>query len=154
MSSEEETFRRLVVELRILEGTAETLQSRMNLIGAALAEFRVAKTTMEGVEKEKKDAPLFVPVGGGSFVKAKLESADKMIVGIGANVAVEKPIREAKESLESRISDLEQTRTSLGQQFNQVLAKIQDGRTKLEEVTTKLREKGASRDVRETKEGP
>ena len=154
MSSEEETFRRLVVELRILEGTAETLQSRMNLIGAALAEFRVAKTTMEGVEKEKKDAPLFVPVGGGSFVKAKLESADKMIVGIGANVAVEKPIREAKESLESRISDLEQTRTSLGQQFNQVLAKIQDGRTKLEEVTTKLREKVASRDVRETKEGP
>jgi len=154
VSSEEETFRRLVVELRILEGTAETLQSRMNLIGAALAEFRVAKTTMEGVEKEKKDAPLFVPVGGGSFVKAKLESADKMIVGIGANVAVEKPIREAKESLESRISDLEQTRTSLGQQFNQVLAKIQDGRTKLEEVTTKLREKVASRDVRETKEGP
>ncbi len=154
MSSEEETFRRLVVELRILEGTAETLQSRMNLIGAALAEFRVAKTTMEGVEKEKKDAPLFVPVGGGSFVKAKLESAEKMIVGIGANVAVEKPIREAKESLESRISDLEQTRTSLGQQFNQVLAKIQDGRTKLEEVTAKLRERGASKDVRETKEGP
>lgn len=154
MSSEEETFRRLVVELRILEGTAETLQSRINLINAALAEFRVAKTTMEGVEKEKKNAPLFVPVGGGSFVKAKLESAEKMIVGIGADVAVEKPIREAKESLESRINDLEQTRTSLGQQLNQVIGKIQDGRTKLEEVTAKLREKGASQDVRKTKERP
>lgn len=152
MSSKEETFRRLVVELRILEGTAEALQSRINLVNAALTELRVAKMTLEGLEKEKKNAPLFVPIGGGSYIKAKLESAENMIVGIGADVAVERTISEAKENLGNRIADLEKTRTSLRQQFTQVVGKIQDGRTKLEEVTARLREKERLEDVRTTKE--
>ncbi len=151
MSSEEETFRQLVVELRMLEGTAEAIQSRANLVNAALAELRVAKMTLEGLEKEKRDAPLFVPIGGGSYIKAKLESAENMIVGIGADVAVERTIGEAKENLGNRIADLEKTRTSLRQQFDQVIKKIQDDRTILEEVTAKLREKEHSRGVRKTK---
>lgn len=151
MSSEEETFRQLVVELRMLEGTAEAIQSRANLVNAALTELRVAKMTLEGLEKEKKDAPLFVPIGGGSYIKAKLESAENMIVGIGADVAVERTIGEAKDNLGNRIADLEKTRTSLRQQFDQVVKKIQDDRTILEEVTAKLREKERSKGVRKTK---
>ena len=152
MSSEEETFRRLVVELRILEGTAEALQSRINLVNAALTELRVAKMTLEGLEKEKKDAPLFVPIGGGSYIKAKLDSAENMIVGIGADVAVERTISEAKENLGNRIADLEKTRTTFRQQLTQVVGKIQDGRTKLEGVTARLREKERLKGVRKTKE--
>lgn len=152
MSSEEETFRRLVVELRILEGTAEALQSRINLVNAALTELRVANMTLEGLEKEKEATSLFVPIGGSSYIKAKLESADKVIVGIGANVSVERTIKEAKENLGNRIAELEKTRTTLEQQFTQVIEKIQDDRAKLEEITAKLREGKRAEDVRKTKE--
>lgn len=152
MSSEEETFRRLAVELRILEGTAETLQSRVNLVNAALTELRVASMTMDGLEKEKEDTSLFVPIGGGSYIKAKLESADKVIVGIGANVAVERTIKEAKENLGKRIAELGKTRATLGQQFAQVVGKIQDGRARLEEIMTKLRKGETTKGVRKTKE--
>lgn len=152
MSSEEETFRRLAVELRILEGTAETLQSRVNLVNAALTELRVASMTMDGLEKEKEDTSLFVPIGGGSYIKAKLESADKVIAGIGANVAVERTIKEAKENLGKRIAELEKTRATLGQQFAQVVGKIQDGRARLEEIMTKLRKGETTKGVRKTKE--
>lgn len=152
MSSEEETFRRLAVELRILEGTAEALQSRVNLVNAALTELRVASVTLEGLEKEKKNIPLFVPIGGGSYIKAKLESADKVIVGMGANVAVERTIKGAKENLGKRISELEKTRATLGQQFAQVVGKIQDGRARLEEIMTKLRKREGTEGVRKTKE--
>ena len=152
MSSEEETFRRLVVELRVLEGTAEALQSRVNLVNAALTELTIASMTLEGLEKEKKATPLFVPIGGGSYVKAKLESAEKVIVGIGANVAVERTIKEAKENLGNRIDELEKTRTALGQQFTQVLEKIRDDRARLEEIMTKLREGERAEGVRKTKE--
>ena len=151
MSSEEEFFRRLVVELRILEGTAEELQSRVNLVNAALTELRVSSMTLEGLEKEKTDAQLFVPIGGGSFVKAKLESADKVIVGIGADVALERTMKEAKENLGNRIAELEKTRTSLGQQFAQVVEKIREDRTRLEELTAKLREGERAEGVRKAK---
>ena len=150
MSSDEETFRRLAVELRILEGTAEALQSRINLVRAALTELRVASTTLEGVEKEKKEAPLLVPIGGGSYVKAKLESTEEVIVGIGADVAIERTLKEARENLENRIADLEKTGNSLGQQLNEVIGKIQEHRTDLEEVTAKLRQRENTKSVRKT----
>ncbi len=151
MSSEEEFFRRLVVELRIFEGTAEELQSRVNLVNAALTELRVSSMTLEGLEKEKTDAQLFVPIGGGSFVKAKLASSDKVIVGIGADVALERTMKEAKENLGNRISELEKTRTSLGQQLAQVVEKIREDRARLEELTAKLREGERAEGVRKAK---
>jgi len=151
VSNDEETFRRLVVELRILEGTAEELQSRVNLVNAALTELRVSNMTLEGLENEEKDAQLFVPIGGGSYVKAKLASADKVIVGIGADVALEKTLKDAKENLGNRIAELEKTRTSLGQQLGQVIEKIREDRARLEELTAKLREREGARDVRKAK---
>jgi prefoldin alpha subunit len=152
VSNEEETFRRLVVELRVLEGTAEALQSRVNLVNAALTELTIASMTLEGLEKEKKNTPLFVPIGGGSYIKARLESANEVIVGMGANVSVERTIKEARENLGNRIDELEKTRTALGQQFTQVLEKIRDDRARLEEITAKTREGETTKGVRKTEE--
>jgi len=150
VSSEEETFRRLAVELRLLEGTAEALQSRINLVNAALTELRIASLTLEGIEKEKENSLLFVPIGGGSYVKAKLESADKVIMGMGAGVATERTVKEARENLERRIGELEKTGTTLQQQLTQVIDRIQDGRSKLQELTAKISEKEKTQRVRET----
>jgi len=152
--SDEETLRRLVVELRILEGTAETLQARLNLVNAALTELNFAKMTLEGVEKEKSEAPLFVPIGGGSYVQAKLASSDKVILGIGSGVSVEKTVAEAKETVGNRIADLEKTRTTLQQQLVQVVNRIQDGRAMFQELTAKMSEAERQRDVQETEGRP
>ena len=141
------------MESRLLEGTANEIQSRINMTNAALTELRVSSMTLEGLEKEKKDAQLFVPIGGGSYVKAKLETSNKVVVGIGADVAVEKTLKEAKEELETRISELEKTREALGQQFNQVIGRIRENRGRLEEVTAKLRKGEKASGVRKAKKG-
>jgi len=139
------------LESRFLEETVNALQSRINMTNAAITELRVSSMTLEGLEKEKKGAQLFVPIGGGSYVKAKLETAKKVVVGIGADVAVERTVKEAKEELEVRIAELEKTREALGQQFNQVIERIQENRGKMEEVTAKLREGEKAKGVREAK---
>jgi prefoldin alpha subunit len=140
--SDQETFRRLAVESRIMEQNAAELQSRINMTNAALTELRVSSMTLKGLEKEKENTQLFVPIGGGSYVKARLGSAETVIVGIGADVAVEKSVKEAKEELEARIAELEKTRDALGQQFNQLVGIIQENRGKLESLSAKLREEG------------
>ena len=139
------------MESRFLEETAKEIQARVNMTNAALTELRVSSMTLEGLEKEKKDAQLFVPIGGGSYVKARLETAKKVVVGIGADVAVERTVKETKEELEARIAELEKTREALGQQFNQVIEKIQENRDRLEEVTAKLREGEKAKGVRKAK---
>ena len=122
------------------------------MMNSALAELKVSNLTLEGLEKEKKGAQLFVPVGGGSYVKAKLETTKKVVVGIGADVAVEKSLKDAKEELNKRITELDKTREALGQQFNQVVNRIQENRTKMEEISVKLR-KGDQTGVRQAKKG-
>jgi prefoldin alpha subunit len=139
----------MAVELRILEGTADAIQSRLNFIGAALTELNFAQMTLEGVEKETPEAPLFVPIGGGSFVKAKLESSEKVIVGMGAGVSIEKTMAEAKVTLQNRIGEMAKTRVSLQQQLVQVVNRMQENRGKLEELTAKLNRAEQSSDVSE-----
>ena len=141
------------MESRLLEGTANEIQSRINMTNAALTELRVSSMTLEGLGKEKKDAQLFVPIGGGSYVKARLETANKVVVGIGADVAVERTLKEAKGELEARIVELEKTRDALVQQFNQVIGRIRENRASLEGVTAKLREGEKASGVRKAKKG-
>ena len=139
------------MESRYLEETVKEIQSRVNMTNAAITELRVSSMTLKGLEKEKKGSQLFVPIGGGSYVKAKLVTAKKVVVSIGADVAVERTFKEAKEELEAHIAELEKTREALGQQFNQVVERIQENRGKLEEVTAKLREGEKQIGVREAK---
>lgn len=140
--SDQEALRNLVVELRILEGTADILRSRLNFVNVALNELNTARTTLEGVEKEKPNASLFVPIGAGSYIKAKLKSVDQVIVGMGAGVSIERSLAEAKQSIQTRIGEFEKTRVSLQQQLMQVIGKIQEDRNRLQDLTKRLNATG------------
>jgi prefoldin alpha subunit len=142
----------LVLESRYLEETANELQHRINMTNAAINELRVSSMTLDGLEKEKKGAQLFVPIGGGSYVKAKLETTNNIVVGIGADVAVERSLKETKVDFEARIAELEKTREAMGQQLNQVVGRMQENRSTMEEVSAKLRE-GEQTGVRQAKKG-
>lgn len=154
MSSDDETFRKIAVELRILENTAETLQSRINFVNAAVTELTYSHMTLDGLEKEKPEAPLFVPIGGGSYIKAKLESPDKIIFGVGAGVAIEKTFVEAREKIKGRIEEMEKSRTSMEQQLEQVLERIRMDREKLQEMSAGLGRRERGTNVREAKGRP
>ena len=102
ISKDEEELRKLSVEMRFLEQTAETLQQRISMINAAMTDLTYGNTTLEDIEKEKEDAELFVPIGGSSYIKVKLANPDKVVVGMGAGVSVEKTLPEAKAIIKER----------------------------------------------------
>ena len=137
--SRDEEVRKLLVETQFLEATAESLQSRMNFVNAALADLRMARMSIEGLMKEEKDAQLIVPIGGGSYIKVRLDESDLVIAGIGANVAVEKPLPDALERIKKRTEELEKTARALREQLTQVALKINDNRTKLRELAGERR---------------
>ena len=95
----EEELRRLSVEMRYLEQTAETLQQRIGMVNAAITDLTYANMTLDGIEKEKENAELLVPIGGSSYVKVKLADSNKVIVGMGAGVSIEKTLQETKTTL-------------------------------------------------------
>ena len=136
----DEELRKLSVEMRYLEQTAETLQQRISMVNAAITDLTYANMTLDEIEKEKESAEMLVPIGGSAYVKAKLEDTNKVIVGLGAGVSIEKNLQEAKTILKERLDELEKTMNSAQQQFNQVAERINSGRSRLESMLANARE--------------
>ena len=136
----EEELRRLSVEMRYLEQTAETLQQRISMVNAAIADLTYSSMTLDGIEKEKENAELLVPIGGNSYVKAKLADTSTVIVGMGAGVSVEKPLAEARVTLKERLDELEKTMNAAQQQFTQVAERLNSSRGRLETLLSSTRE--------------
>ena len=135
--ADDEDFQRSLVQLRAYEGSARALQARLEIVNAGLNEFSLASTTLEGVKTQKTDEDALIPVGGGSYVRVKLSDISKIVMGVGAGVAVEKPIEDSVNEIKVRIADLDKARTSLQEQLSQALFRIEEGREKLGELVKK-----------------
>jgi len=147
MGKEEEELRKLSVEMRYLEQTAEALQQRINMLNAAIADLTYANMTLSGIEKEKENAELLVPIGGGSYIKVKLSESDRVIISIGSGVSIDKTMPEAKSMVKERLEELEKTMVSAQQQFGQVADRINTGRNRLEKLLASVREGKAPSNV-------
>ncbi len=130
----EEELRRLSMEMRYLEQTADALQQRISMVNAAITDISYANMTLDGIVAEKENAELFVPIGGSSYVKVKLADSNKVIIGLGSGVSIEKTLADAKAALKERLDELEKTMNSAQQQFTQVAERINSGRSRLENL--------------------
>jgi prefoldin alpha subunit len=135
--ADDEDFQKSLVQLRAYEGSARALQARLEIVNAALNEFSLASATLEGVKTQKTDEDALIPVGGGSYVRVKLSDISKIVMGVGAGVAVEKPIEDSVGEIKERIADLDKVRTSLQEQLSQALFRMEEGREKLGELVKK-----------------
>jgi prefoldin alpha subunit len=139
-SKDEEELRKLSLEIRLLEQTYETLQQRLNMINAVATDLSYANAALENLEKEKENAELLVPIGATSYIKAKLDDPDRIIVGLGAGVSAEKSRQEAKEIVKKRLEDLQKTHQSIQQQYSQVAERINQDRERFESMVATMRE--------------
>jgi prefoldin alpha subunit len=140
VSPAEQEVRKLNMELRYFEQTAEALQQRLSMMNAAMTDLSYANLTLESIGQEKESAEMMVPIGGSSYINVKLANPDKVLVGMGAGVSVEKTLPEAKDILKQRVDELEKTRVQAQQQFSQLVERINQGRTRMESLLTGLRE--------------
>lgn len=142
-SKSEDELRRLSVEMRLLDQSAEIIQSRVNTVNALITDLTYAGMALEGLKQENEGSELFVPIGGNSYIRAKLQGSDKVVVGMGAGVAVEKTLPEAEEIIKKRVENMQKTRMSLQQQFTQVAQKMSEDRVKFEELAAEMRQEKA-----------
>ena len=131
---EEDVVRQLATEIRLLEGSIGVLQSRLDIVRAAINEVTLAYNTLEGMKKVQDGEATLVPVGAGSYVRMQVADSKKLIMGIGAGVAVEKDVEGSVEELKGRLQELEKARTSIQQQLDQTATRYQQDREALEDL--------------------
>ena len=122
------------MEVRTLEAIADSLNARISVASAALNELSTAKTTIEGIKSQQPGAEVLLPIGGGAFVRARLEDTSTIALGVGGGVVIEKNINEAGDDLGQRMAELERAISSLQQQLEQVLRQIEEKRGEIERL--------------------
>jgi prefoldin alpha subunit len=137
---DEEEARKLSMQLRYFEQTAENLQQRLGMLNAALTDLSYANMTLESIEKEKENAEMMVPIGGSNYITVKLANPDKVVVGLGAGVSIEKTVPEAKTIVKERMEELQKTQVSAQQQLSQIAERINQDRNRLESLLSGIRE--------------
>jgi prefoldin alpha subunit len=138
---EDEIARQLATEIRILEGSAATLQSRLDIVRTAINEVALAHATLEGLTKLQDGDDTLVPVGAGSYIRMKIADSKKLVMGIGAGTALEKDVPSSIDELKGRVQELDKARNSIQQQLDQTLARYDQDREALDQL---LRKRGAS----------
>jgi len=139
VANREDQTRRLIYELQLMQGTADTLQQRLAILQNALADLRVAEESMKGLSETEEGSPILIPMGGGTLVNAQLGDTSKVIINIGAEVSVDMPLEDAQKNVADRLEDVEKTNTSVEQQLQQLLAQMEVHRDGINRLSAQIR---------------
>jgi len=132
----EETVNALVVEVRVLESTYNELTARENLLERALLESRAALDSIKGLTANPPEEVL-TQIGGGAMLRAQPPSTDRVLLGVGSGIVIEKPREEAVAMLEERSRDVEKTIVSIMGQRNEIAERLNADRELLNNIVAK-----------------
>ena len=92
--------------LEYLKEQITNLNEQSEVLELALKEHNMAKETLNNLNNLEKDNQILVPIGADSLVFAKVVDDSKVIINIGAGIAIEDKIGEASKKLTSRIKSI------------------------------------------------
>ncbi len=126
----EQEAQQLMYQMQMLENYFANFTQRENTLINVLKDTASAIDSIKGIT-EKKESETLVPVGTGVFVKTKISSNDKIVLNIGAGVAIEKDKDSAINFLESRIKEIEVALNDTAAQKQEVALKLEQGKAEM-----------------------
>lgn len=97
----------LALNIQILQEQGRILASNVERLSVYLQELATSEATLEGMQTLKKGDEILVPIGASSFIRARIDDTEKVIVGVGSNVSVDKTLGDATASIQERMSLVE-----------------------------------------------
>ena len=126
----EQEAQQLMYQIQMLENYFANFTQRENTLINVLKDTASAIDSIKGIT-EKKESETLVPVGTGIFVKTKISSDDKIVLNVGAGVAIEKDRDSAINFLESRIKEIEVALNETAAQKQEVALKLEQGKAEM-----------------------
>ena len=137
--SEEQT-QQLLYQMQMLEGYFSELMQKEQAIISVIREASSAVVSLKAIDN-KTDSETLVPMGLGTFVKTKLIPNQKLILNVGAGVAIEKDQNYAINFLESRLKEFQVALQDIDGQKQQVSASLEQGKQQMNQLLAASRSK-------------
>ena len=130
LANMEQRINEMAQQSRILEAYMNDIMTRQVTVTKLMEEARLASTTIQSISSDSEVESL-MPVGIGVYVKTIVPPIKKLLVNLGAGVALEKSRDDALNYVEARIKEyevaarqLEAQRQEIGLRMEQVQAQI------------------------------
>ena len=137
--SEEQT-QQLLYQMQMLEGYFSELTQKEEAIISVIREASSAVVSLKAIDN-KTDSETLVPMGLGTFVKTKLIPNQKLILNVGAGIAIEKDQNYAINFLESRLKEFQVALQDIDGQKQQVSASLEQGKQQMNQLLAASRSK-------------
>jgi len=120
----EDKLRELMARYVALEELARALEERLNFLLRIRDELSSTLVFLNDLLKVEEGREVLVPLGSLAYAKAKVVDTSRVIVGIGANVFVEKGVREAIKYFENKRNVLDTEISNLINEINRINSQI------------------------------
>ncbi|MBI5145686.1 MAG: prefoldin subunit alpha [Thaumarchaeota archaeon] len=120
----EEQAQQLLYQMQMLESYTTSLDQKEEAIMTFLREAISSVESVRGIN-QKQEFESLIPVGLGTYVKANVSGASKILLDVGAGIMVEKEHDSAINYLESRIKELQVALNETASQKHQILMKLE-----------------------------
>jgi len=88
----------------------DSIRGQMQILETTMEELRGSLNALSALEEKQGGTEILVSIGSGSFIRAKLLETEKVIVGVGSALSLEKSVPEARSSLRTALSRRERPR--------------------------------------------
>jgi len=136
----EEQAQQLLYQMQMLEGHLSELTQREGTIMSIIREASSAIQSLKTIDT-KTDNETLVPVGLGTFIKTKTVPNEKLILNIGAGIAIEKDKDSAINFLELRLKEMQVALQETSNQKQQISASLEQGKQQMEQMLAASRSK-------------
>lgn len=83
---------------------------------------------------QKPNSDTLIPIGMGTYVQTKISSNDKIVLNIGAGIAVEKTYDSTINYLEARIKEIEVALQDTSAKKQEALARLEQGKEQMNQL--------------------
>ena len=136
----EDQAQQLLYQMQMLEGYLSELSQKETTIVSVIREASSAIHSLKTIDN-KTDNETLTPVGLGTFVKTKVVPNEKLILNIGAGIAVEKDKDSAINFLELRLKEMQVALQETSNQKQQISANLEQGKQQMEQMLAASRSK-------------
>ncbi|WP_420544803.1 prefoldin subunit alpha [Nitrosopumilus sp.] len=129
----EEQAQQLMQQMQMLETYFSDLSQRETTF---LSVLREASSAIESIKSlnQKSESDTLIPIGMGTYVPTKISSTNKIVLNVGAGVAVEKDFPSAINYLEARIKEIEVALQDNSAKKQDAAASLEQGREQINQL--------------------
>jgi prefoldin alpha subunit len=135
--SEEEKIQALVAQMKLYEAYLNDIVTRESTVARLMEEGRLAIEAIKNISGQDAVQTL-MPIGIGIYMQTSTSTNNKLLINIGAGVAIEKSKDDAVTYVEARLKEMEVALRSMMSQKQELATRMEQTRAEVNTILQKM----------------